>query len=38
VDNIAKKTVFDVPGVKTKVATQDILDAIHESRSIPAEP
>ncbi len=28
-----KKSPFDVPGVKSDVATSDILDAIKESRS-----
>ncbi len=34
----SKKSPFDVPGLKTRVTTEDILDAIHESRSIPFEP
>ena len=28
---------FDIPGIKTKATTQDILDAIRESRSMGAE-
>lgn len=31
------KSPFDIPGIKTKATTQDILDAIRESRSISAE-
>ncbi len=27
------KSPFDVPGIKTKATTQDILDAVKESRS-----
>jgi hypothetical protein len=27
-----KASPFDVPGIKTKVTTQDILDALSESR------
>ena len=32
------KSPFDVPGIKTRATTQDILDAIRESRSRGAEP
>lgn len=32
------KSPFDVPGIKTKVTTKDILNAIRESRSRAAEP
>lgn len=32
------KSPFDVPGIKTNATTQDILDAISESRSRGAEP
>lgn len=38
---IFKKTFtspFDVPGIKTKATTKDILDAVRESRSGMAEP
>lgn len=28
------KSPFDIPGVKTKISTKDILDAIHESRKV----
>ena len=28
----SSKSPFDVPGIKTKASTQDILDAIRESR------
>ena len=28
----SSKSFFDVPGIKTKASTQDILDAIRESR------
>ena len=31
------KSPFDVPGIKTKAATKDILDAIRESRERFAE-
>jgi prevent-host-death family protein len=31
------KSPFDVPGIKTKASTQDILDAIKESRERFAE-
>jgi len=30
----SKKSPFDVQGIKTKATTQDILDAVNESRSI----
>ncbi len=33
----SKKSPFDVQGIKTKVTTKDILDAVKESRSISAE-
>ena len=29
----APKSPFDVPGIKTKATTKDILDAVRESRS-----
>ncbi len=29
---------FEVPGIKTKVTTNDILDAVNESRERTAEP
>jgi prevent-host-death family protein len=32
------KSPFDVPGVKTKATTKDILDAVNESRAGTAEP
>ena len=32
------KSPFDVPGIKTRATTQDILDAVKESRSRGAEP
>ena len=32
------KSPFDVPGIKTKATTQDILEAVRESRSRGAEP
>lgn len=32
------KSPFDVPGIKTKATTKDILDAINESRARIAEP
>ena len=32
------KSPFDVPGLETEVTTQDILDAIGESRSGRSEP
>ena len=32
------KSPFDVPGIKTRATTQDILEAIRESRSGGAEP
>ena len=32
------KSPFDVPGIKTKATTNDILDAIKESRERFAEP
>ncbi len=28
------KSPFDVPGIRTKASTQDILDAVRESRSL----
>ncbi|RJP26751.1 MAG: prevent-host-death protein [Candidatus Omnitrophota bacterium] len=31
------KSPFDVPGIQTKATTQDILDAVHESRARLAE-
>ena len=31
------KSPFDVPGIKTKATTNDILDAVKESRSRVAE-
>jgi prevent-host-death family protein len=31
------KSPFDIPGIKTKATTKDILDAIRESRSRSAE-
>ena len=33
-----RKSPFDVPGIKIKATTQDILEAITESRSRGAEP
>ncbi len=33
-----KISPFDVPGIKTSVTTNDILDAIRDSRSGRAEP
>jgi prevent-host-death family protein len=33
----SSKSPFDVPGIKTKASTQDILDAIGESRERFAE-
>ncbi len=32
------KSPFDVPGIKTKATTKDILDAVKESRAGTAEP
>ena len=32
------KSPFDVPGIKTKATTKDILDAVNESRERTAEP
>ncbi len=32
------KSPFDVPGIKTKATTKDILDAVNESRARIAEP
>jgi prevent-host-death family protein len=32
-----QKSPFDVPSIKTSASTQDILDAICESRSRPAD-
>lgn len=32
------KSPFDVPGIKTKATTKDIIDAVRESRSRKAEP
>jgi prevent-host-death family protein len=32
------KSPFDVPGIKTKATTKDILDAVNESRARSAEP
>lgn len=32
------KSPFDVPGIKTKATTKDILDAVNESRARTAEP
>ena len=32
------KSPFDVPGIKTRATTQNILEAIRESRSGGAEP
>ena len=32
------KSPFDVPGIKTRARTRDILEAIRESRSRGAEP
>ncbi|MBF0235999.1 MAG: type II toxin-antitoxin system Phd/YefM family antitoxin [Desulfamplus sp.] len=32
------KSPFDVPGIKTKATTKDILDAVNESRARNAEP
>lgn len=31
------KSPFDVPGIKTKATTKDILDAVNESRARSAE-
>ncbi len=31
------KSPFDVPGIKTKATTKDILNAVRESRARPAE-
>jgi len=33
----SSKSPFDVPGIKTKATTQDIIDAVRESRSRAAE-
>ena len=33
-----RQSPFDVPGVKTRATTKDILDAVAESRSKRAEP
>ncbi|MFO8083005.1 MAG: type II toxin-antitoxin system prevent-host-death family antitoxin [Desulfobacterales bacterium] len=32
------RSPFDVPGIKTKATTQDIIDAVRESRKRFAEP
>ncbi len=32
------KSPFDVPGIKTRATTQDIVDAVRESRSRGSEP
>ena len=32
------KSPFDVPGIKTKATTNDILDAVKKSRELFAEP
>jgi len=34
----SSKSPFDVPGIKTKATTDDILDAVNESRARTAEP
>ena len=34
----SSKSPFDIPGIKTKATTKDILDAVNESRARPAEP
>jgi prevent-host-death family protein len=34
----SSKSPFDVPGIKTKATTKDILDAVNESRARTAEP
>jgi len=34
----ARKSPFDVPGIRTRATTQDILEAVRESRSRGAEP
>ena len=31
------KSPFDVPGIKTRATTKDVIDAVRESRSRPAE-
>jgi len=36
--NKSPKSPFDVPGIKTKATTQDILNAVRESRAGHAEP
>jgi hypothetical protein len=33
----SKKSPFDVPGIKTKASTKDILEAVRESRQRIAE-
>jgi hypothetical protein len=33
----SRKSPFDVPGIKTKATTQDILDAVRQSRSQSAD-
>jgi len=33
----SSKSPFDVPGIKTKATTKDILDAVNESRARSAE-
>ncbi len=33
-----QKSPFDVPGIKTNATTQDILEAVHESRARGAIP
>lgn len=33
----SSKSPFDVPGIKTKATTKDILNAVRESRARPAE-
>ncbi len=32
------KSPFDVPGIKTRATTQDVVDAVRESRSRNVEP
>ena len=35
--NKSSESPFDVPGIKTKATTKDIMDAVRESRSKSAE-
>ncbi len=34
----SSESPFDVPGIKTKATTKDILDAVNESRARTAKP